>query len=992
MKNILSFIVLIFSSALFSQTITGTVTDDRGATLPIVNVINLNSKANTSTDINGTYTISGAIGDKLSFSMIGFKNKDFIVKSLLLDVQLSTELNALNEVVVVGYGTKKAGSITGSVVQIKADEITKTPAQSAIQAIQGKAAGVNIVTNDEPGANPSIRIRGLGTILGGRDPLYIIDGLESSGLNGLSPNDIATIDILKDASSLAIYGQKGSNGVIIISTKKGKKGELKVNYSSFIGQKQIQRTVDLSDSFRFAYFNNTAAGSANYFNSNQPNNTNWLKEITTTGETINNSVSVSGASNNANYFFGATNYKEKGILKGTDFERTNVNSRNQFTAFDSKLKITQNINLSISKNTNKPNSAFTSAYKQSPAVPVYFTNGRYGLPLRNPATGLVDINGSDLFNNVGNPVAELDLTNNRNRNITLFGNVGIELKLYKNVTFNSNFGMTYFSNKGYNYTSNRDIYLYRNATASIADYNATFGTEKTPIINTLSQNTNEGYNYNLDNYLTFQKKYNKNDFKVIAGISRTTKDEGSYLNATRTNVPEQENYWNLDLSSNNSLIAPNQIAQNNQFTPIVSLAYFTRIEYEYNDKYLASVVFRREGVSNFASNKRWANFPSISVGWIISKENFLENNKFISFLKIRAGYGEVGNANIGNGLNAASFNGSNYSFGNTSTINAGLYLPRASDPNLTWETMKEIDVAVDFKILKNLSGTIEYYNRNSSNLILPVKLPSALSIDPVFLNTGTVNNTGYELTLNYSKSINNNWSVNLGGNFSFNKNELNQVDNSYFANAIGGSLGNGQFTKQVLVGEPLGSFYVYPTNGFNSDGAFTYGDKRVVTGSYIPTMTYGANLTINYKKLDLTVTAYGVGGNKLYNGKKAQRTGGENIEYALLNNFWTPSTPNAINPKPANEVPKASTYYVEDGSFLRINNITVGYTIPKVTNYIESIRFYFTAINPFIFTKYSGYSPEIVGNDNSNPLGTAGIELDAYPTNKTLLFGLNVNL
>ena len=248
--------------------------------------------------------------------------------------------NELSEVVLIGYGGKKAGAITGSVSQIKAADIVRTPAQSAIQAIQGKAAGVNIVTNDEPGGQPTIRIRGLGTITGARDPLYVIDGIETSGLNGINPNDIASIDILKDASSLAIYGQKGSNGVILITTKKGKQGKMKISYDAYYGKKMIQRDVEMANSFQFAYYNNYAFGSSDLFNQNQPYSTNWLDEITDTGEMMNNSVSISGASEHSSYYFSASNYKEKGILNGSEFERTNVLLKNEMKLLDDKLKIT----------------------------------------------------------------------------------------------------------------------------------------------------------------------------------------------------------------------------------------------------------------------------------------------------------------------------------------------------------------------------------------------------------------------------------------------------------------------------------------------------------------------------------------------------------------------------------------------------------------------------------------------------------------------------
>ncbi|MDP2160817.1 MAG: TonB-dependent receptor plug domain-containing protein, partial [Flavobacterium sp.] len=290
-------IILVALSSQFlshAQEISGRVTDSKGFPLPDVVVLVLETQENTTTDFNGNFTVKAEVGDEIQFLMISFERTTVKATQGMVVVLKDDSDQNLDEVVVVGYGTKKAGSITGSVSQIKSADILKTPAQSAIQAIQGRAAGVNIVTNDEPGANPSIRIRGLGTLLGGRDPLYIIDGIEASSLNGLSPNEIETMDILKDASSLAIYGQKGSNGVVVISTKKGKRGTMKVTFDSYYGQKFIQREVEMSDSYRFAYYNNTAQGSSSYFNFEQPYNTNWLNEITSTGEVMSNHIAVSG--------------------------------------------------------------------------------------------------------------------------------------------------------------------------------------------------------------------------------------------------------------------------------------------------------------------------------------------------------------------------------------------------------------------------------------------------------------------------------------------------------------------------------------------------------------------------------------------------------------------------------------------------------------------------------------------------------------------------
>lgn len=955
--------------------------------LPGVNVVQKASGKSTTTDIDGKFSIEATLGVILEFSYIGFETiTRKITSENMPTIAMKEYANNLNEVVVVGYGTKKKGAITGSVVQLKSDDIVKTPAQSAIQSIQGKAAGVNIVTNDEPGANPTIQIRGLGTLLSGRSPLFIIDGVEAGGINNLSPNEIATMDILKDASSLAIYGQKGANGVIIVTTKKGKVGKVKVSYDSYYGVKQIQRKIDLGDSYLYAYYNNVALGSSTYFNFTQPYNTNWLDEITTLGETVNHFVSLSGGNETANYYLGYTNYSEKGILIGSEFTRNNINSRTEFKVWDDKLKISQNINLAFTNNTPKPLSAFTNAYKQSPIVPVKFENGRWGVPLRNPDTGLIDINGSDRFNNVGNPAAQLFYTNEQNKSFSLLGSIMAELQIHKDIKLTSSFGATYEVNKGYSYVPLSNIFLSQNPTSTLATYEATFG-QNTPQYNSLSQRRSDSYVWNWDNFLTYTKNFNDHSISVLLGTSRTTKNNFENLSGSRFNVPVQSNYWSLDLSSYNTLVDPSAVIQNSKSTPVVSIAYFARAEYDYKNKYLLSVIVRREGTSVFQTSKKWGLFPAVSAGWVISDESFFKNIKTLNYLKFRVGYGEVGNSNTGNATNNIVFNsGANYTFGANQAIFPGSVVPYEVDPNLTWETMKEFDFGFDFSLLKKrLTGSIDYYNRKSTDIILPVTIPRVLSSQSVYVNSGTVSNIGQELTLRWTDQFNDNFKYWVGANFSNNKNKLEKVDNSYFSNFIGGGLNNGDFTKQVLVGEALGSFYVYQVTGYDSDGAFTYSDERVYAGSYIPTYTYGLSFGGSYRRFDFSVDTYGVGGNKIYNGKKAQRFGGENIEASVLDNFWTPNNINASNPKPFNNVPRASTYYIEDGSYLRINNITVGYTFKDFYDKIAKVRLFVTALNPFIFTKYTGYSPEITGD----PLGGAGIELDAYPTNRTFLIGLN---
>lgn len=990
MKKLLWFyLFLLCSWSVSAQEIKGTVTDEEGLPVPGATVTVLSTNVSTSTDFDGNFTVAAAAGERLRISMVSFADA---VIAASADMRVVMKGEQLDEVVVIGYGTKKKGSITGSVSQVKSEDIMRTPAQSAIQSIQGKAAGINIVTNDEPGSNPSIRIRGLGTFIGGRDPLYIVDGVEARSLNNLAPNEIATFDILKDASSIAIYGQKGRNGVIIVTTKKGKSGAIRVNYDSYFGIRTVQKKVEMADSYRFAYYNNTSMGSSSYFNFEQPYNTDWFDEITTTGQMMSNHVSISGGNDNATYYLAATNYKETGILQGTEFERTNVNSRNEFKLFNDRVKISQNLNLGISNSTPKPVSAFTNAYKQSPIVPVRFDNGRWGVPLRNPATGLIDINGSDRFNNVGNPVAQLALANARNKNVLISGSVAAEVKIIKELKFTSNFGATYGTNKGYNFVDNAANYLAQNATASIDDYRDSFGVNEV-INNTLTQYRNDDYEFNWDNYFSYSKTFSRHTVNATVGMSRSTRNNGEFISGTRFNVPESSNYWYLNLSNYNTEVAPGSVVNNSHSTPVVALAYFARADYDFAGRYLVTASVRREGVSSFLSEKRWAYFPGVSAGWVISNESFFSGVKFFNSLKIRGGYGEVGNGDSQNSLNVPIYRaGSNYAFGDTQNINPGSYQPYATDPNLTWETMSEVDFGIDFAILDNrLSGTLDFYSRKSSDIIVPISLPRVLSEERVIVNAGDISNKGVEALLRWTDNIGINWKYWVSANYSYNKNKLDAVSNNFFSDYIGGDLGNGQFTKQILVGEALGSFYVYQTTGFDGDGRFTYSDERVVAGSYIPTYTYALNFGFNYKNFDFSVDTYGVGGNKVYNGKKAQRFGGENIEMAYLDSFWTPGNPTGANPTPFNEVPRPSTYYVEDGSYFRINNITLGYTLPKFFDPISKARIYATAINPFIFTKYTGYSPEVVGSDNANPLGNAGIELDAYPTNKSFLFGLNVS-
>lgn len=983
-------VALILSATLLSQnlSINGIVTDkNTGETLIGASVFQKGTSNGTITNTEGIFTFNIPNGVTLVISYMGYVSQEVSIQNdTKLQIQLIPNSKSLEEVVVVGYGTKKAGAITGSVVQIKSSDILKTPAQSAIQSIQGKAAGVSIIATDEPGQSPTVMIRGINTVLGGRNPLYVIDGVEATSLNGLSANDIETIDVLKDASSLAIYGNKAASGVILVTTKKGSKGPIRVNYDGNIGFKGMLKTIDLADSYRFAYYQNFASGRS-VFDTNQPYNTNWLKEITRTGVTTNNAVSLSGGEENVNYYFGISRYTEQGILRGTDYNRTNVISKNEYKLFNSRLKITQTFNVSITNNIPKPLSAFTAAYKQTPIMPVKYADGKWGMPFLDAATSQIGVTG-DKFNNVPNPVAMLGYNDEKNQNVTLFGTVGAELKIYKDLKFNSNFGATFDSGQGYTYTPNELNWFSQNPTGTVFP---------DKYYSTLQQRRSSFFVWNWDNYLTYTRSFDKHALSVVLGMSRSTSRTTEDLSATRYNVPFQSNYWSLNLSKNDDKSAPSTVISNTSQTPLVNIGYFGRVDYDYNKKYLLTASLRRDGISDFQGSNKWGMFPAVSAGWIISSESFFEGlSSVVDYVKLRGGYGQIGNGNACPSVNQVLFqNGASYPFGVGETIYPGSYVPYAVDPNLTWETTIEFGGGIDFRLLQQrLSGSFDVYTRKTDNVILPVKLPTVLSPDPVFLNAGVVQNSGIETVINWEDKIGESLTYKVGVNFALNKNAITNIYSGYFDKLTGGDLGNGQYTKEIHKGDPIGSFYVYQTTGYNVDGGFTYSTDRVNAGSYIPKYTYGFNLGFGYKHFDISTDWYGVGGNKVFNGKKAQRFGGENIELSELKNFWIPSAPSqtAANPRPFSDTPLASTYYIEDGSYLRVNNITIGYTMPKIVKQINRLRVFVTATNPFIFTKYSGFSPELSGSDNGNPLTTAGIELDAYPTNRTLSIGISIGI
>lgn len=918
----------------------------------------------------------------------------FGIGSLQAQTDTATTVNQIEEVVMIGYGSRKKVDNTAAISSINAEEVSKTKVLNATQAIQGKAAGVNVTASDLPGSTPSIIIRGLGTALGGREPLYVVDGMMVGGISNINTNDILTYDVLKDASALAIYGNRGANGVVIITTKSGRGRKINVEYDGFVGVRSPLRKVKMAGSNLFSYYTNTALGSTK-FSQDQPVNTDWFDAITRTGLYNQHNVSVSGSSENAKYFFSASNYDEAAILNGTDYNRTTLRSNNEFK-ITNKIILTQTMSVAFFNVTPKPLSAFTAAYKQSPIVPVYFPTGQFGVPFVG-ADGFAGTVGSS-FNNVGNPVAQLFFNDEKQRSMQLQGSVKLDVSFWNNLKYTGQFSGQYNNGKMYNFTNSREVWLAADPTRTLAQYNPS------DPVNVLTNERYTNLNWAVTNYVTYAKRFDIHDVEATLGTETTIFDGEEKLGITRRNVLSNRNYW--DLSGTNyaddNLTSLTSVKSNDANT----LSFFARGQYKYKNKYLLTATLRRDGSSQFADGRKWGTFPSVGAGWVISEEEFMQDGAF-DLLKIRGGWGRLGNQNVPlNFLPFATGQNMNYYF-NGIPNQGGITINQLYDPELSWEIVEGTNIGLDFETMnRRLSGTFDVYQKVTENLILQATPISTTGLENAgYSHLGQVTNKGLEASLGWRDKIGEDFSYNIGANYSYNHNEVNQLATENVNDINGGSLGNGQWTKllnEKAIGQPLGSFYLWETAGYDANGNMMYADldgdgrtgaadadDRRFFGSYIPKSTVGINLGFNYRNVDFSVNGYGAFGGMVYNGKKGQRFSGENIEYDVASDFWTADNPTAGNPAPFNNVPIASNYYLESGDFFRINNITLGYSIKDAVDYIRSIRFYVNAINPVIFQKFSGYTPELPGN--GDPYDMAGIELNAYPTLRSFVFGVNVN-
>ncbi|MDD7914126.1 SusC/RagA family TonB-linked outer membrane protein [Polaribacter ponticola] len=971
----------------------GVVTDKNSIPLPGASIIVKGTTTGVQTDFDGNFSLKAKNGEVIVVQYLGYATREVLITTeTKYKIILQEEQNSLSEIVVVGYGTRKKAVLTSSVVSIKGEELANEPVLNATQALQGKAAGVQIIASDAPGQASKVIIRGLGTVLGNENPLYVVDGILTDNINNINTSDIATMNVLKDASALAIYGNRASNGVLIITTKKGKKGKIKLTFDTFTGARTILSNVKLANSNEFITYSNEAIlrdlqrdgdptndnDKSDFILSGQPYNTNWLDAITRVGRVSNYNISASGGSEKIRGFFSAGFNKEEGILKGNDFSRLTLRSNIDYD-LNSKLKFSNSINVQLANSVPKSFGAFTTAYKQSPIVPIRDENGAYGSSIG--------------INNVGNPVKDLDFQDEKQRYFKVQGSFKVDYKILESLSYTSAFSIETEYARFHNFQDRLGSFLANNPSNSEQLYfNGNADREKT----FLSVTHTNFYHWFIDNYLTYTKTFNEvHNVNATLGMS-SEEDRSEFLSGSAVNVPTNNSLrYNLSTGDDNETRS-----SSGGFSPHKRLSsYFARVNYDYDNKYLLSASYRRDGSSQFKKGFKFGNFYAVSAGWVLTNEAFMKNSSF-NKLKLRAGYGELGNQNVPLQIVTLSTGaGGFYPFGANQNLNQGTTISSTLAENLSWETTKELNFGAEFTLFDyKLSGEVDFYIKKTSNAILQIKLPDVFGIDPYLDHIGEIENKGIETTLNWQDEINENLKYNVGLNFALNKNKLTKVTNPYFNESIGGDLGNGQYTKRVRVDQPIGSFFLYDVIGIDDKGEFVYDDvnnngitdegDRKFMGSFIPKYNIGFNFGLNYRNFDLAVDTYTSLGAKVYNGKKAQRFGNENIEQSVFNNRWTSGRPSNTGSRAFNEVPLSSNYYLESADFFRINNITLGYTLKEnTTNFFNRVRIYATAKNPLIIKKFSGFTPELPGG----ALGNAGIELGAYPTLRSFFIGINTS-
>lgn len=980
-KRITLFFALLFASVLaFGQTstVTGVVKDSKGEPLPGVTVKVKDVAAAAATDVNGKFTINAAPNATLVFSFIGFTAQEQPLNGRTqLEVTLADESRALNDVVVVGYGTQRKGDITGAVSVIGKKDLDARPNTQLGNLIEGKTAGVQVVSpSGSPSASLSIKVRGTNSITAGSNPLYVIDGVPTQDTRSLNPADIESISVLKDASSAAIYGAQGSNGVVLITTKRGTTATPKIDFSAYAGMASVRKKLDVLNADQYRQLATDLGYTTDW--SQYTANNNWQDEIFRTGVSQNYQLAVSGKKEGTTYYLSGGWTQQNGVIETSEMKRYNFKVNldqkvNNWLTMGTNVAYTRYSDVSITDNANvNGGGVLLGALTTPPNIGIFNGNGTY---TSNP------------FQQWENPLASLYGSTRPYKNQRLLGNAYAEIKFTPELKFRSNIGIDYIN-------AVSDYFLDPRLT--------TYGRQN----NGIARNETNLTNYYIsDNTLTYNKAFGKHNFTALAGfVAQKYRYENSYIQTTSFSGN------NIPTTNAGSVIGSAYNNKSEKFNTSV----IGRVNYDYAGKYLFTANFRADASSVFGPNKRWGYFPSFSAGWRLSEENFLKDVRAISDLKLRAGFGIVGNDQLGSSyysyLGQVS-SGANYIIGGN--ITPGNYPSTVPNPNLKWEQTQQTNIGIDLGVLNNrLTFTIDAYIKDTKDLLLNYPLPRSTGFDYAIKNVGKLRNKGLEFMVSSKNIDKQDFQWNTDFNISFNRNNvIDLVGQRFYNNNISGR----SEVSLVEQGQPLGVFYGYVAAGVDpqtgmmlyktKNGATTSSpsaDDRIIIGNPNPNFIYGLTNNLTYKSFSLNIFLQGTQGNDIFNATRVETegmTGPQNQTTAVLRRWTTPGQITDIPKAMVNNTDNSriSTRFVENGSFMRIKTLTLGYTLPKAfINKIKlsNMRLYVTGENLFTFTKYSGYDPEVnaftTGN-NGNTNGGFGIDYGTYPQTRNLIFGLNVS-
>ncbi len=983
-----------------AKTVTGTVTDVSGEPIIGANIRIKGTTTGTITDIDGNFSIEAEPQSVIEVSYIGYLTQETVINNQKsIRFLLKEDTKTLDEVVVIGYGVQKKADLTGSVANINTEKLNTQSNANIGQALQGKIAGVDIVSQGgAPGSGTRIMVRGIGT-LNNASPLYIVDGMYMNSIDHINPNDIASIDVLKDASSAAIYGSRAANGVIIVTTKEGSNTEGKpiIDLSVNLGISTASKFLDMLDAKGWAEVTTIARQAIGKPAldmatdlANKPDN-DWQDIMFRPALMQNYNLSVKGGGKYSTYYTGLGYFNQDGIVKGTNYQRYNIQSKNDYK----RGIFSAGTNLIISFSHDKPlhqelRGGMIGTILQSVPTLEKYDDTREG--------GYGGTYGDVV--NIPHPLAIIDdnIMDRYNENVKIFANLYAQIELFKGLKYKLNLTPDFSFERYKNYLNKYDFGL---ATNSITQ---------------LTERQRRRRNILVENLLTFDRTFGEHKISALAGY--TYQDSRfRHIQAYGEGLPQ--GLEEIDAATTN------RSNEGNSWRSVLT-SILGRVFYSYQNKYLFTATIRRDGSSKFGKNNRYGYFPSFSLGWNVTEEKFMENVHWLDQLKLRGGYGVLGNQEIDNYQYSSTITtGINYPDGNGGLLQ-GAFPKNFANPDIKWEETAMTNVGIDFMVFNNrLSLTADYYVKNTKDILLTVPIPisSGGANDPI-RNAGKIRNNGFEFNLGWMDQPNPDisYGINLIG--SFNKNKVIAMG-SESGSIKGGSTNQNITTSETKAGYPIGGYWLISTAGYfnsqeevdayakdgkkiqpaaepgdikfvdaNNDGVIN-DDDRVFQGSPFPDFTFALNGNMRYKNFDLSIGLQGVLGNKIYNATRQTLedvTKGSNFLASCLD-YWTPENKNASHPRLTWDDPNRNTRaesdrYLENGSYLRLRSVQLGYTFPQTwfKGAIQHARVYINAENLFTITSYSGYSPD-VNADNAN---YRGFDNFIYPTNRTFMLGLNV--